>query len=280
MAHVLHHSRASGTPKVVLLGIANHDGDGGAWPSIDTLARYANVDRRSVKRAIRALEALGEVVVYANDGGHRGTPNDRRPNRYEITVPIRATPDARGDARVTPSRGDAGDVHGGTPVSARGDAGVHHGVTPTSPEPSMNLPEPSEEPSTRDERAGDDVLLPADAVAAPDPFETFWRAFPTVRGTKAEARKAWPQAVKRAGGPATIIAGAERYRDDPNRVDQYTAGAAVWLRRDGWTEPPLPQRGARQMTTEERMRAAAAAGRPQGDPWAQVGRALPAGSAR
>ena len=29
------------TDKLVLIGIANHDGDGGSWPSIATLAMYA-----------------------------------------------------------------------------------------------------------------------------------------------------------------------------------------------------------------------------------------------
>lgn len=66
---VLNHSKARGTDKLVLLGIANHDGDGGAYPSIETLGRYANCSRTRVKQALRNLVQIGEVVVYERAGG-------------------------------------------------------------------------------------------------------------------------------------------------------------------------------------------------------------------
>lgn len=34
----------------------------------------------------------------------------------------------------------------------------------------------------------------------------------------------------------------ERYRDDPNRDDGYTAHPTTWLNRDGWDDDPLPAR--------------------------------------
>lgn len=86
MAIVLHHSRATATAKVVMLGIANHDGDGGAWPSVATLAQYANVTVRNVQKAIKSLEQAGEIRVYVQDGGTARTPDHTRPNRYEITL--------------------------------------------------------------------------------------------------------------------------------------------------------------------------------------------------
>jgi len=86
MAIVLHHSKASGTAKLVLLGIANHDGDGGAWPSVNTLAKYANVTPRNVQKAIAQLGSAGELIIYTNDGGTRAMPDHRRPNRYEILL--------------------------------------------------------------------------------------------------------------------------------------------------------------------------------------------------
>jgi hypothetical protein len=86
LAAVLHHSRAKGTAKVVAIGIANHDGDGGAWPSIRTLAVYANVDRSTVKRAIKSLVVLGEVRVHVQAGGGRDMEDHDRPNRYEVLV--------------------------------------------------------------------------------------------------------------------------------------------------------------------------------------------------
>jgi predicted DNA-binding transcriptional regulator YafY len=63
---VLNHSRAEGRTKLVLIGIANHLGDHGAWPSIATLARYANASERSVKRDIKWLEEAGELFVERN----------------------------------------------------------------------------------------------------------------------------------------------------------------------------------------------------------------------
>lgn len=144
MGVVLNYSRATGTTKLVLVGIANHDGDGGAWPSIATLARYANTSERSVQRAIQRLVDMGEVEVHANGGGTLTTPNDRRPNRY--TILVRRPVDNR-DNGVTPVSPRA--VNGVTPVTQRGDASVAHGVTPVSPEPPLNHPELARDASGR-----------------------------------------------------------------------------------------------------------------------------------
>jgi hypothetical protein len=86
MALVLHHSRAKGTAKLVLLGIANHQGDGGAWPHVATLARYANVTERAVQDAIAKLVKAGELAVHAQAGGPRYMPDHERPNRYDVLV--------------------------------------------------------------------------------------------------------------------------------------------------------------------------------------------------
>lgn len=86
MAIALHHSRAKGTAKLVLLGIANHDGDGGAWPALATLAHYAGVDIRNARRAIERLEQLGEIRRDVQAGGDHRTPDHRRPNRYRFLL--------------------------------------------------------------------------------------------------------------------------------------------------------------------------------------------------
>lgn len=86
MAVVLNHSTAKGTAKLVLLGIANHEGDGGAYPTIETLARYASVDERNVQRAIERLVSSGQLVVELQEGGDRDCPDGKRPNRYRLRV--------------------------------------------------------------------------------------------------------------------------------------------------------------------------------------------------
>lgn len=86
VAIALHHSRAAGTAKLVLIGIANHDGDGGAWPSVATLAKYAGVTPRNVQQAVKRLVELREVVRLTQAGGTTETPNHMRPNRYHFTL--------------------------------------------------------------------------------------------------------------------------------------------------------------------------------------------------
>jgi hypothetical protein len=133
LAIVLNHSQASGTDKLVLIGIANHDGDGGAWPSIATLMRYANVSDRTVQRAIEHLVAMGELAVEVQGGGQKDARY--RTNRYRVLVRCPQDCDgsrnhrSRGDVDVTP------DNPGVTSTTPRGDAGDVSGVTPTSPEP-------------------------------------------------------------------------------------------------------------------------------------------------
>jgi hypothetical protein len=159
IAVCLHHSRASGTDKLVLLGIANHEGDGGAWPSVSTLARYANCTERSVQRSIGNLVSLGEVKVVAQAGGNEGTRPDRRPNLYRVMVRCPSSCDGtsrhkeRGDVDVIPLR------DGVTSTAERGDIHGMNGVTPTSPEPSL---EPSGKPLLPRER---DTLFDAVATA-------------------------------------------------------------------------------------------------------------------
>ena len=86
MSLVLHHSKSKGTAKLVLLGIANHEGDGGAWPSVATLMRYAHADRRTVQRAISRLVELGELQVLRQKGGNDLTTSAMRPNLYRVKV--------------------------------------------------------------------------------------------------------------------------------------------------------------------------------------------------
>ena len=74
----------------------------------------------------------------------------------------------------------------------------------------------------------------------PAEFVRFWIIFPRHRD-KRKALKAWRNAIRRASTDA-INAGAKRYRDDPNRLDEFTKYAEGWLNGDGWEDEPLPSR--------------------------------------
>lgn len=135
IAAVLHHSQASGTDKVVLIGIANHEGDGGSWPAVATLAKYAQCTERAVRYSLKRLVGSGELTVIRQAGGNENTRSDRRTNLYRVTV---SCPDdcaggsnhkARGEADFPPTD------NGVKQASERGEAGFRHGVKPTSPEP-------------------------------------------------------------------------------------------------------------------------------------------------
>jgi hypothetical protein len=86
LAIALHHSRAKGSAKLVLIGIANHDGDGGAWPSVRTLAKYAACSVSQVQRALSELERLGEVRRDIQAGGDHTFASHERPNRYHVLL--------------------------------------------------------------------------------------------------------------------------------------------------------------------------------------------------
>lgn len=143
MALALHHSKSKGTAKLVLLGIANHDGDGGAWPSVKTLAKYGGCDSRQVQRALKQLEQAGEIQRIIGAGGDENTRPDRRPNRYRILV---SCPPSCDGTTKHKERGDSGDTprrDGVTSTAERGDIRGSNGVVEMSPEPSY---EPSVEP--------------------------------------------------------------------------------------------------------------------------------------
>lgn len=69
-------------------------------------------------------------------------------------------------------------------------------------------------------------------------FDAFWRVYPRQEGER-DAKKAWHSAIHRAN-PADIIAGAQRYANDPGRDDQYTKTPFKWLEGDCWKDKPRP----------------------------------------
>jgi hypothetical protein len=117
VATVLNHSKARGRAKLVLIGIANHLGDQGAWPSISTLARYANASERSVKRDIQELMNLGELQVDLQSAPMNG---QYKTNLYWITIDSGVT------AQV--SRGDNSGKSGVTPVGTQ-NININHKET-------------------------------------------------------------------------------------------------------------------------------------------------------
>ena len=84
MQAVWQHSKADGRARLVLLAIADHQGEIGAWPSIATLARMVNSSERSVQRDIQYLQDLGELTVEVQNAPTR---HQYKSNLYWVKLP-------------------------------------------------------------------------------------------------------------------------------------------------------------------------------------------------
>lgn len=114
MNEVWTHSRSSGRCRLVLLAIADQQGENGAWPSIATLAERANASERSIKRDLVELEQLGELIIERQGGeGHA----QYKTNRYWVNLP-----------------GVTALVTGVTDRVTRGDKSGKSGVTTSGPQ--------------------------------------------------------------------------------------------------------------------------------------------------
>ena len=84
MSAVWRESKAAGRARLVLLAIADHQGEIGAWPSISTIATMVNSSERSVKRDIQALQEMGELDVHLQQAPSRG---QYKTNLYWVNLP-------------------------------------------------------------------------------------------------------------------------------------------------------------------------------------------------
>jgi hypothetical protein len=72
-------------------------------------------------------------------------------------------------------------------------------------------------------------------------FETFYLTYPR-RAGKAAAKRKFETLAKKVD-PQLIIAGARRFRDDPNLPEaQFVPHPATWLNQGRWEDDPLPPR--------------------------------------
>ncbi len=88
MNQVWKHSQATGRARLVLLAIADHQGEIGAWPSLETLAKMVNASTRSVQRDIDYLQELGELKV---DYQNAPTQGKYKSNLYWVTLGVTNT---------------------------------------------------------------------------------------------------------------------------------------------------------------------------------------------
>lgn len=205
MNAVWRESAATGRARLVLLAIADHQGEIGAWPSISTLARMVNASERSVQRDIQELVELGELEVHVQAAPSRG---QYKSNLYWVTLP-----------GVTDLRSGVTEIEPG--VTETGTRGDTVGV--------LNLNKPLLKPN----RTNDSNLENA--------FEEFWKVYPRKAGKEA-ARKAFVKAFKCDGDE--VVAGAARFANDPYlpQDKNFIPHPATWLNAGRWSDDPLPPR--------------------------------------
>lgn len=81
---------------VLLVLAARADEDGTAWPSVARLAADTGYDSESVRRAVKALVARGELMPAGKGPGARA---DRLPDRYAVRACLEPAEWARVGAR-------------------------------------------------------------------------------------------------------------------------------------------------------------------------------------
>jgi hypothetical protein len=200
--------------KMILLVIADHANDDGgeAWPSQATIAKKASVSIRTVQRAVNNLCKEGYLRMEKHKGGSATCREDRRPHRYTIQLHK-----LRGDKETTRiKRGDSDDLDGATLTTDTGRL---------SRPKNLPLEPPLETPA----------------------FDLFWSIYPIKVGKK-KAKDAFDKALTETD-IATLIAGATRYAEDPNRVEAYTAHPTTWLNAGRWADQALPER---ELSKEEK----------------------------
>lgn len=260
---ILEHSEATGNVRLVLISIANHAGARGerAWPSIARLARESRCSASTVKRALRAAEAIGELHVYEQEGEGRA---DRRTSRYELPrVPGWEAP--RG---ILPRTGVQSDTSipvdnspdGGSPVTprdaSRGVKSGVHGGSPVTPDPSLEI-RPKETTASAD---GGPIV--DNSVTSPE-FEALWRLYPRRAGGNPRGRawKAFRARVADGHTATDILRGVERYARWCRATDkvgsELVQQAATFLGPDcgfseDWGLPKDPGRPAEPDVSSER----------------------------
>ena len=214
MTWVWENSHSSGAERLVLLAIADSARDDGkdAYPAVSTIARKANMDTRTVQRAIRRLIEIGELTVTMN-AGRAGS------NLYQVVMtPVADCPPG---TLPPPANDHRQDARGGGISSAYPRQDATQSVK-NHPKEKTNAQVTSNDPG----------------------FVAFWGAFPK-RIAKLGALKSYNSALKNGATADEILAGARRYATSVRGTeDKFIVHPTTWLNQGRWADEvaaPKPQ---------------------------------------
>ncbi len=197
MNAVWRESKSKGRARLVLLSIADHQGELGAWPSIETLANMVNSSPRSVQRDIQDLIELGELVVEFRSAPTYGP---YKANRYFVNLP--GVTD--GVSEVTKTASEVTDLE--SEVTESASEVTAGGV--------LTLNRTLKETLTKQ---------------ADESFETFWNLYPK-KVAKADALKAWKQVLKKKTADE-MIGITKAYSESKLPDMTYIPYPASWLNK-------------------------------------------------
>lgn len=229
------------TAKLVGTDLFNYaNGDGSSVkPGPSKLAKNLNYDPRTVTRALKRLRDAGWITLVSKGGVVDGR---NTPNHWHLTFPSAATAsdqgrgaEGRGGASAPTPQGSGAPTPQGASAPT-GGAAVPYNQTINQLNNQIN---DQTSLAQREARSGQGSAS-SDAPHLIDPeFSRFWDAYPNKRDRK----RAYPVFIeaKSRASVDTIIAGAERYRDDPNR--DWTKEPKTWLEGDCWDDAPIPPKG-------------------------------------
>ncbi len=220
----LYHSQAVYSTRLVLIAIANFEGEMGAYPSHETIGRLAGgLNRRTVQRAIDDLVQMGELTEIHREG---------QTNLYRVAISCPDDCDRTSSHRQ--KQGGGAQTASGVQTAGGSGAETAGGAVSRPPKPLHNR---KDNPTVQS-----------------DQFDEFWREYPKREGKK-PAFKAFASALKRATFE-DILAGVIRYRSSDKVSRGYVMLASRWLNEDHWEDhyQPSPDSEAAQRAQQRRER--------------------------
>jgi len=214
--------------------------------SIKIERRFAIIDEWLLDLDIsdRAIRLYAVLARYADNDTHKAYPS-----RETLAQRLRCS-----KASVDRAAQELVDCHAMT-KKQRHNSSIVYTLQVSSPmmRGVLTHDEGGSSPVQRGVLTSDDLtrtteLEPKERELLNSQFDQFWSVYPK-KNDKATAKRSFEKALKRVSIDE-IIAGAERYRDDPNREQAFTKNPSTWLNADAWGNEPLPVRG-RKLTNAE-----------------------------
>ena len=215
-----------------------------SWPSRSTLARDCGMNVKTVDRALDVLVEIHALTIEPRISAK----GDRTSNLYRLIWEPSSSPKIDRTPRVVPTPKvdrTPKNVPTVVPLVDMGSVTNVQRVVPQMVEELIHI-EPKHNEPIHNEPIHDTASEKSKLDLS---FDEFWKNYPR-RAGKIKAKDAFGKVLKTTDAQ-TVIDGAKRYADDPNRQDEFTAHPTTWLREGRWEDDPLPERGSSERTKAE-----------------------------